>query len=270
MNTLVQIAAVLALILGLLGKMAGLSHLAKARNWHPEVARKIVHVAASGIAIPLPWPFPETWPVWLLLTLALAATLAMRTPLLAGPGRTLHSVARKPWGDVLLVVSAARRERERVALVTPQGAERFAGIGRRAFAARCAARGLGKGDRVLIAMPVGVDLCFALAACWRLGAVAVFPDPALGIAGLRHAVALTRPKCLFAAGRYRFLRLPPALWRCPVLSPSPADRGNPAPVPLADQDLALISFTSGSTGREGDPAPTCRPACTPSLPAAAR
>ena len=105
MNTFVQIAAVLALILGLLGTMAGLSHLARARSWHPEVARKIVHVAASGIAIPLPWLFPETWPVWLLLALALAAMLAMRTPLLAGPGRALHSVARKSWGDVLLVVS---------------------------------------------------------------------------------------------------------------------------------------------------------------------
>lgn len=79
---------------------------------------------------------------------------------------------------------APRREGERVALVTPQGAERFAVIGRRAaaFAARCAARGLGKGDRVLIAMPVGVDLCVALAACWRLGAVAVFPEPATGTA----------------------------------------------------------------------------------------
>ncbi len=145
---------------------------------------------------------------------------------------------------------AARREGERVALVTPQGAESFAGIDRRAaaFAARCTARGLGKGDRVLIAMPVSVDLYVALAACWRLGAVAVFPEPAMGIAGLRHAVALTRPKCLFASGRYRLLRLLPALWRCPVLSPSPADRGDPAPVPLADGDLALISFTSGSTG----------------------
>ena len=49
---------------------------------------------------------------------------------------------------------AARREGERVALVTPQGAESFAGIDRRAaaFAARCAARGLGKILSGLIAM----------------------------------------------------------------------------------------------------------------------
>lgn len=97
---------------------------------------------------------------------------------------------------------------------------------------------------MLIAIPVGVDLYVALAASWRLGAVAVFPEPAMGIAGLRHAVALTGAKCLFASGRYRLLRLLPVLWCCPVLSPLPADRGARAP--------------------------TCRPACTPSLPAAAR
>ncbi|MBK6465655.1 MAG: hypothetical protein IPF96_01275 [Rhodobacter sp.] len=105
MSAFLQFATVVALILGLLGVMAGLSHIARKHAWHPEVARKIVHVAASGIAIPLPWVFPDAWPVWLLLGLSLAAMLAMRTPLLAGPGRALHSVERRSWGDVLLVIS---------------------------------------------------------------------------------------------------------------------------------------------------------------------
>ncbi|WP_167646063.1 hypothetical protein [Mameliella alba] len=105
MNILWQSALALGLILGLLGIMTVLSRVARRGDWHPELARKIVHVLASGLAIPLPWLFVDDWPVWLVLGLALSAMVAMRTPLLAGPGRALHSVERRSWGDVLLVVS---------------------------------------------------------------------------------------------------------------------------------------------------------------------
>lgn len=107
MSAFGYIIAVLAMMAGLLGSMAVLSRIASSRQWHPEVARKIVHVAASGIALPLPWLFEVDWPVWLLLGLSLVAMLAMRTPLLSGTGRALHSVDRDSWGDVLLVVSVA-------------------------------------------------------------------------------------------------------------------------------------------------------------------
>ncbi|MBV7392965.1 hypothetical protein [Mameliella sediminis] len=105
MTVIWQTALALGLILGLLGIMTWLSRHARDHDWHPELARKIVHVLASGLAIPLPWLFVDDWPVWLVLGLALLAMTAMRTPLLRGPGRALHSVERKSWGDVLLVVS---------------------------------------------------------------------------------------------------------------------------------------------------------------------
>ena len=145
---------------------------------------------------------------------------------------------------------AARLHGDRAALVTARGAVTFAELDRRAaaFAATCAARGLGAGDRVLIAMPVDAGLYVALAACWRVGAVAVFPEPALGLAGLRHAVAATRPKALFAAGPYRLLGALPSLWRCRTLSPSDRDRGTLDHATLGPDAPALISFTSGSTG----------------------
>ena len=145
---------------------------------------------------------------------------------------------------------AARREGDRIALITPHERVSFAEIDRRAaaFAATGAARGICKGDRVLVAMPVGIDLYVALAACWRLGAVAVFPEPAMGLKGLRHAVAVTRPAFVFASGIYRLVRFLPALWRCPRLAPHAADRGAVDPVALTPDDCALISFTSGSTG----------------------
>ncbi|MBK8438701.1 MAG: AMP-binding protein [Rhodobacter sp.] len=145
---------------------------------------------------------------------------------------------------------AARREGDRIALITPHERVSFAEIDRRAaaFAATGAARGICKGDRVLVVMPVGIDLYVALAACWRLGAVAVFPEPAMGLKGLRHAVAVTRPAFVFASGIYRLVRFLPALWRCPRLAPHAADRGAVDPVALTPDDCALISFTSGSTG----------------------
>lgn len=145
---------------------------------------------------------------------------------------------------------AAQREGGRIALVTPREEIGFAGIEGRAaaFAAHCAARGVTRGDRILVAMPIGVDLYVALAACWRLGAVAVFPEPAMGLKGLRHAIAVTKPKYLLASGPYRLLRGLPALWSSPCLTPSACLRGVVDPVSLDPAETALISFTSGSTG----------------------
>ena len=119
-----------------------------------------------------------------------------------------------------------------------------------ALAAAWQRRGVAKGDRVLLAMPLGPDLYVALAALWRLGAVIVFPEPAMGLAGLRHAARVTRPRAFLAAGWYRALGIVvPELWTVPL---SLAMTGGPAGrEPLADlraDDPALISFTSGSTG----------------------
>ncbi|MGB5558309.1 MAG: AMP-binding protein [Paracoccaceae bacterium] len=120
----------------------------------------------------------------------------------------------------------------------------------RAFAAKWSAAGLGPGDRLLVAMPIGADLYAALAAIWSLGAVAVLPEPAMGLKGVRHAVAIGGIKGLCAAGGYRWLRLLlPALWGKPLFSPG---SGHVEPSEIGRQtkaeDLALISFTSGSTG----------------------
>ena len=42
-------------------------------------------------------------------------------------------------------------------------------------------KGIGSGDRVLLAMPLGIALYASLAGLWRIGAVIVFPEPALGL-----------------------------------------------------------------------------------------
>ena len=114
--------------------------------------------------------------------------------------------------------------------------------------------GIGAGDRVLLAMPLGIPLYASLAALWRLGAVVVFPEPALGLSGLRHAVAVTKPKAFLAGGWFRALRLAwPALWRIPMITPgdvaADAVAGSDPLASMAADHPALISFTSGSTGK---------------------
>ncbi len=117
------------------------------------------------------------------------------------------------------------------------------------FAAECRARRLRRGDRVLLAMPVCADLFAALAGAWSAGLTVVFPEPAMGLSGVRHAIAVTKPRALIATGAYRFLALAfRDLRGKPVLWPAPARRDT-APLPPPDaQTNALISFTSGSTG----------------------
>lgn len=110
--------------------------------------------------------------------------------------------------------------------------------------------GLGLGDRVLLAMPVGIDLYAAIAALWRLGATIVFPEPALGLPGLRHAVKMTEPKALLTSGFYGAIRwLVPDLWFVPLHLGIDAKTPGNRIAALAPEHPALISFTSGTTGK---------------------
>lgn len=146
--------------------------------------------------------------------------------------------------------AAAARHPERIAIVDAKGREtRFADLKTRAdgLAARWQAQGISHGDRVLMARHVDADLYASLAALWSLGAVAVLPEPAMGLAGLRHAIRTTRPKAVCASGGFRALRLLPELWGTRLLSNAALPAGHITPA-ATDADIALISFTSGSTG----------------------
>jgi non-ribosomal peptide synthetase component E (peptide arylation enzyme) len=111
----------------------------------------------------------------------------------------------------------AEQHGDRIAIVAGNGDRRsFADLITASSAALASAwrrAGIGKGDRVVIAMPLGPALYAGLAALWRLGAVAVLPEPAMGLKGLRHAARATAPKAYLSDGWYRLLRYGlPELW----------------------------------------------------------
>jgi acyl-coenzyme A synthetase/AMP-(fatty) acid ligase len=89
------------------------------------------------------------------------------------------------------------------AIITPQGRV----VSYRELARASAARaqiyqrsGVGAGDTVLIARGVSVELYETLLAVFRLGAVAMFPEPAAGLKGLRLAVQAAQPKAVATTG----------------------------------------------------------------------
>lgn len=151
-------------------------------------------------------------------------------------------------------VSQAARRTEQNAVVDGKGrAITFGELSERSqcLAADWRGQGIVAGDRLLLAMGIGIDLYVALAAAWRIGAVVVFPEPALGLKGLRHAAQVARPKAFLSSGFYRLLG-----WAVPELRALPYRLtprfGRTAEVAIASVALehpALISFTSGSTGR---------------------
>jgi len=143
---------------------------------------------------------------------------------------------------------------ERIAIIDKSGtAISYGDLERRSsrLAAAFAAKGIGKGDRVLVGTFPGIGLYAGLAALWRLGAVAVFPEPAMGLAGFRHAASAAQPVALLANWKIGLLaRLLPETRRIPLrLSPDARNAGFLAHCEaLAPSEPALISFTSGSTG----------------------
>lgn len=109
--------------------------------------------------------------------------------------------------------------------------------------------GVRSGDRVLVAVPLSIELYAAIAGLWRLGATVVFPEPAMGVEGVRRAVEIARPDATVLAGVYRVLPLlVPRLLGVRGLALDRSQVGDPVE-DVENTHPALISFTSGSTGK---------------------
>ena len=120
-------------------------------------------------------------------------------------------------------------------------------------AAELRRRGVGKGDRVVIFVPMGIALYEILLAVFAIGAVAVFLDAWADPKRLDYAAQLAEAKAYVAIPKaYLLLLKSKALRRIPVrLFPWFGRRAASADFASADcvpEDPALITFTTGSTG----------------------
>jgi len=121
-------------------------------------------------------------------------------------------------------------------------------------------RGLRPGDRVLVAVPMSLELYVILLACFRCGLSAVFVDAWASLARLDAALAAASPQAAFLSPRAWALQLlSPGLRRVPRRHPvHPAwfplarlfSAGAPSALPsLPPGQEAYVTFTTGSTGR---------------------
>ena len=127
-----------------------------------------------------------------------------------------------------------------------------------AWVAKLEAKGVRRGDRVLVMVRQGLPLIAAAFALFKLGAVPVIIDPGMGRESFLSCVARSRPRVLLGiplaqAFSYVFRRAFASVEVRVWASGSPTARcgGAAAAAKLADtapDELAAILFTSGSTG----------------------
>lgn len=120
-------------------------------------------------------------------------------------------------------------------------------------AAELRRRGVGKGDRVVLFVPMGLALYEILLAVFAVGAVAVFLDAWADPKRLDYAAELAEAKAFIAVPKaYLLLLRSRALRRIPVrcLPGFGLKRaaGDFVPADCTPEDPALITFTTGSTG----------------------
>ncbi|HEY7982998.1 MAG TPA: AMP-binding protein [Ktedonobacterales bacterium] len=160
--------------------------------------------------------------------------------------------------DVPAIIDAPRGRAAQARTTTYAGLERAAAQG----ATLLWGAGLRPGDRVLVFVPMSAELYAVLIALFRLGLVPMFVDPSSGLEHLERCCKLMPPRAFVGSPKAHLLRaLSPALRRIPLrivvggvapgaLRWSHARQLAPwAPIHASgDDDPALISFTSGSTG----------------------
>ena len=124
--------------------------------------------------------------------------------------------------------------------------------------------GLKNGDRVVVMVPMSIELYIVVITLLKMGAITVFIDPWVGLKQIIHCCELTQPTAFIGIRKSHLLRIfSNVLRRIPVkiVTNGPAffgetilqnllDSGKPEfqTEPVCEEDTALITFTTGSTG----------------------
>lgn len=111
-------------------------------------------------------------------------------------------------------------------------------------------KGIGKGDRVLIFVPMGIPLYRSLLALFRIGAVAIFLDEWVSKERLEVCCRLAKCKVFIAPLKLRALALfSKEVRKIPIwLGPDRKKVAAQTFEQTTSDDTALITFTTGSTG----------------------
>ncbi|MCU0433014.1 MAG: AMP-binding protein [Bacteroidia bacterium] len=113
-------------------------------------------------------------------------------------------------------------------------------------------KGIGRGDRVLVFVPMSIPLYRSVLALFHIGAVAVFLDEWVSRERLEICCRMARCKAFIAPFKLRTLAflLSPELRRVPVWLGEKVKQTNAASSveEVSGNETALITFTTGSTG----------------------
>lgn len=112
-------------------------------------------------------------------------------------------------------------------------------------------KGIGKGDRVLILLPMGINLYRTVLAVFGIGATAVFLDPFIKRSSLESALKNVPCKALIGSATIRLIsRFLPVISTIKTrISPIPSGNGKMESIAEnLSHETALITFTTGSTG----------------------
>lgn len=120
----------------------------------------------------------------------------------------------------------------------------------RAFGTQLRRRGIGHGDRVLVFVPMGIDLYRTVLALFSIGAVAVFLDAWVDRRRMEACCAIAEPRGFIGSQKALWLSLLSGpLRRIPLRMGTSFPEGPGAdPLEVDPDDTALITFTTGSTG----------------------
>jgi acyl-CoA synthetase (AMP-forming)/AMP-acid ligase II len=127
-----------------------------------------------------------------------------------------------------------------------------------AWSARLKARGVARGDRVLLMVKPGLPLVASAFALFKIGAVPVIIDPGMGLGNFLSCVRRSRPAALVGIplaqmlsrvcpGAFASVRVRVSVSGSPIARIGGATAAS-APAAAAPRELAAILFTSGSTG----------------------
>jgi long-chain acyl-CoA synthetase len=149
--------------------------------------------------------------------------------------------------------AVAARDPGKIAVATPDRRLSYSELDRQAdrVAAGLAARGVSRGDRVLLALPNGTDMCAAVYGVARAGAAFSPVNPTIKrdkLAEILQRAGATGVLADQERGETVAAAVELAQSSCFVEGVGDVEADEPRPAPPIDMDLAAILFTSGSTG----------------------